>query len=133
MSMSFMPSGNIIPSRAVKHDSSQTAGYILQAGAGDRAIGISQTGTRQPPIVGFDDGYAGIQNINAVEVLTQDDEGWCEIGGAVSFGDYLKPSTNGVLITASADGDQYCCVALQSGTASGQLIKMKVQIGFRGA
>lgn len=135
MSRSFMPNGNIIPSRFVKQDTSTLGGYVLQAGASDTPIGVSQPGTHQPPIPGLDDGFAGIQNVGMpIEVFMSGDECWLEIGAAVTLGDFLKPSTNGVAITASADGDIYGAIALQSGTASGQLIKVRVtHPEFRGA
>lgn len=126
MSRSYLCNGNVTPSRFVKLDTSTAGGYVLQAGATDKPIGVSQSGTRQPPIEGLDDGYAGVQNVNTIEVLESEDEGYLEIGAAVTLGDYLKPSTGGVGITASSDADIYGAIALQSGTASGQLIRVRV-------
>lgn len=133
MSMSFMPNGNIAPSRFVKIDATQVGGYCLQAGSGDKVIGISEPGVRQPPISGLDDGFAGIQNSNAIEVLTTNDEGWLETGGTVTFGDLLKPDANGKGVTAGSDGDFFGAIALQSSTGAAQLIRVRVQLGFRGA
>jgi hypothetical protein len=129
MSMSFLANGNIYPSRFVKNDTSTTGGYIIMAGSGDRTIGVSQPGVRQPPISGLDDGYAGVQNVNQVEVATEKDETWLELGGTVTYGDYLKASTNGVGVTAGSDTDQYGAQALQSGK-SGDLIRVLVIIGY---
>lgn len=125
MSMSFLASGNVYPSRFVKQDTS-SEGYVSQAGAGEKPFGVSQPGTRQPPIEGLDDGYAAIQNVGTLEVFVNGDECWVEIGAAVTNGDYLKPSTNGVAITASSADDVYGAIALQAGTTSGQLIRCRV-------
>lgn len=133
MSMSFMPSGNISPSRFVKLDTSKVGGYCAQAGSGDKVIGVSEPGVRQPPISGLDDGFAGIADSNAIEVLTTNDEGWIECGAAVTFGDLLKPDSNGKGITAGTDGDFFGAIALQTSTAAGQLVRVRVQIGYRGA
>ena len=131
MSRSFMCAGNIAPSRFVKADSSKTGGFVLQAGAGEAVVGISQTGVRQPPISGLDDGYAGINNTNAIEVLTETDEGWLELGGTVSFGDLLKADASGKGVASSSDGENYGALSLESGT-SGKLIRVRVRIGSRG-
>lgn len=132
MSMSLMPSGNIAPSRFVKLDASKVGGYGLQAGAGDVVFGVSEPGVRQPPIAGFDDGFAGIADSNAICVYTEKDECWLECGAAVTYGDFLKSDTNGKGITASADGDYYGAQALQTSTAAGQLVRVLVKSGYRG-
>lgn len=134
MSISMMPNGNIVPSRFVKPDATQIGGYCLQAGAGDRMIGVAEPGVRQPPISGLDDGYAGIQNSNPILVFTTNDECWLESGAAVTSGDLLKSDISGRGITASSDGDIYGAMALQTSTASGQLIRVRVMApGYRGA
>lgn len=133
MSRSYLTSASVSPNRAVKQDTSNP-GYVLHAGAGERAIGISQNGTRLPPISGYDDGYAAVQNVESICVYEMGDECWAEAGAAITNGDLLKPSTAGVLITSSSDGDQYIAQALQSASASGELILVKV-LGpsYRGA
>lgn len=133
MSISMMPNGNVAPSRFVKLDSTQLGGYCLQAGSGDKVIGVAEPGVRQPPIVGLDDGFAGIQNSNAIEIFTTNDECWVECGGAVNFGDLLKPDANGRAVTAGSDGDFFGAIALQQSTASQQLVRCRIQLGFRGA
>lgn len=133
MSRSYLVSASVAPCRFVKLDSS-ASGYVLHAGAGEVAIGISQPGTRLPPIDGYEDGYAAVQNVEAITVYEAGDECWVEAGGAISHGDLLKPSTAGVAITASSDGNIYSAQALQPATASGELIRVKVlPPSFRGA
>lgn len=133
MSMSRMPSGNIAPSRFVKIDSTKAGGYVAQAGAGDVVFGISEQGVRQPPITGLDDGYAGILDSNSIVVFTEKDECWIECGAAVTEGDLLKSDANGKGITAGSDGDYYGAQAEQTSTAAGQLVRVVVKSGYRGA
>lgn len=133
MSISMMPNGSIAPSRFVKLDATQIGGYCLQAGANDKVIGVAEPGVRQPPISGLDDGFAGIQNSNAILIFTTNDECWVECGAAVSFGDYLEADTNGKAVTSSTDGHNYGAIALQTSTAAGQLVRCRIAIGMRGA
>lgn len=133
MSQSFVTNGNVTPCRFVKLDTTKTGGYCLQAGSGDRPIGVAQPGTRQPPMAGLDDGFAGVAGVNEIIVFTETDVCAVEIAASVTAGDYLKPDTNGRAVTASSDGDQYGAIALQSGTALGQLVRCKIATGFRGA
>jgi hypothetical protein len=133
MSKSLLCNGNVLPMRAVKLDTSN-AGQCLQAGASDVPFGIAQEGTRQPPLSGLDDTFAGIQGVNTITVYCDPGEECAvEAGGAITTGDYLKPSTGGVLITASSDGDVYIARAEESATASGQVIRAVIDKGFRGA
>lgn len=125
MSMSFLASGNISPSRFVKQDTSNE-GYVSQAGAGERAIGVSQSGTRQPPISGLDDGYAATQNTAPLTVFTATDECDLEAGGAITNGDYLKSDSSGRGVTASSADDIYCAIALRAATTAGQLVRVRV-------
>ena len=131
MSLSMMANGNISPSRFLKLDATKVGGYVIQATAGsgshgDPVIGISQPGVRQPPISGLDDGFAGIQDVNAIEVFTTNDECWVQCGAAVTFGDYLKSDANAKAITASSSGDFVGAQALQTSTAADQLVRVRV-------
>jgi hypothetical protein len=131
--VSKLCNGNVAPSRFVKEDSSTTAGFVLAAGATDTPFGISQEGVMFPPMGGLDNGFAGIQNGPPISVYINGSECWLELGGTVSYGDFLKPSTNGVGVTASSDGDIYGAMAEESGV-SGNLIRVRVvSPSFRGA
>jgi len=131
MSRSFMCGGNVSPARFVKPDTSETGGVVLQCGAGERPIGISQPGTRNPPISGLDDGYAGIDNVNTIIVYTETDEAWLQSGGSFSFGALLKSDSSGRGVNAGSDADIYGAVALQSATAADQLVRVRVRIADR--
>jgi hypothetical protein len=121
--------GNIAPSRFVTLDST-AAGRVVQATTGDLPFGISQPQTRRIALSGTDDGYAAIADEN-INVYGPGDPGvLLELGGTVSHGDLLKPTTGGKGITASSDHDKYGARALASGT-SGQLIPVEVLIGER--
>lgn len=134
MSRSYLCNGNVSPSRFIKLDTSKTGGWVLQAGAGDVPIGVSQPGVRQPPLAGLDDGYAGVQGVNQIESLEAEDEGWLQAGAAVTLGDLLKPDSSGRGVTASSDGNVYGALALETATAADQLIRVRVLApSFRGA
>jgi len=134
---SYLCNGSVNPSRFVKGDPTQTGGgYVIQCVGSDRPIGISQPGVRQPPINLLDDGFAGVAGINEIEVIVPGEhiqECWLESGAAVSAFDYLKPDGSGRGITAGSDGDQYGAIAQQAATAVGQLIRVRLLIGYRGA
>lgn len=133
MAQSYAPNGNISPNRFVKADTTTTGGYVVQAGAGDPVLGVSQPGTRQAPLSGLDDTYAGVAGGPHVEVATPGDRTWLQTGGAVTWGDYLKSDSSGRGVTASSDGDWYGARALQTGTAADQLVEVEIIIGMRGA
>ena len=64
MPESRVANGNIAPCRAVKLDSTTAGGKVLQCGAGDKAFGISQPESRNPPYSTLDDGYCAIAGEN---------------------------------------------------------------------
>lgn len=130
-SHSRVANGTILPSRFVKLDTTAN-GKVLAAGASDVPWGISQPGTRRTPYGALDDGNAAIAGDNLNIYGLGETMVLLELGGTVTVGDFLKPSTNGVGITASADGDIYGAKALRSGV-SGELIPVEVIYGFRGA
>lgn len=124
-----MANGDIHPNRFVKWDT--TANRVLECGAGDKIAGISQKGTRNPPLSdgnwNVDDGLAakaGGQLLVAgpgehgMEVLL-------ELGGTVTRGDRLKASTNGVGVSTTTNLDEWGAIALKSGV-SGDLIPVQV-------
>ncbi len=134
MSSSYFASGNISPSRFVKLDTTYVdGGYVLQAGAGDKLIGVAQDATHAFPYLGLDDGYAAASLTNQLGVWTPNDECKLEAGAACTVGDLLKSDTNGKGIPTTADGDYYGARALQAATAAGQLIRARVELGYRGA
>ena len=128
MSRSYIAGGNVAPSVFVTPDTSVVGGQVVQAGAGDKVFGISQPGTRQAPLAGLDDGFCAIAG-QGLMVLDAKDVGWLQIGGTVTFGDFLKPTTGGVGVTTTSDGDFYGARALESGV-SGDLINVEVMFGF---
>lgn len=137
MSYSYMCGGNVAPSRFVKFDSTQgVGGVVVQAGAGEAVIGISQPGVRQPPLAGLDDGYAGIQNVNQIIVFTVGDICWVEAGGNITQGNLLKSDSSGRAVATTADGDIYGAIAEESNTlGAGYLVKVRVLSApsYRGA
>ena len=119
---SYVANGTIIPSRGVKMDTT-TDSKVIQSGAGDKIVGIAQSGTRNPPGTALDDGNAALTGEN-VMVFEVGSECWAECGGTVTTNDELKSDSVGRLITASST-DEAIGRALQAGTV-GQLIRVLV-------
>ena len=126
----FIADGNIKPMRFVKAQTTKD-NRVLQAGSGDKPIGISQPQERNPPWSSLQDGYAAAQD-ETLRVFGLQEVCWLVCGGTVTAGDYLKPDTDGKGVTSSSDGDLYGAQALESGT-TGQQIRVQVLLGMRGA
>lgn len=117
-----LPGGNIHPSRFVKLQSDDT---IVEAGAGDDVWAISGPSTRYQALAAIDDGFAGILGDGAIVCYGPgDDECLLELGGTVTEGQNIKPSTAGVGIAATTDKDRVGAKALRSGV-SGDLIRVR--------
>lgn len=127
MSLGYVANGNINPSRAVKIDTTAgVIGKVVIAGAGERAIGIAQAGTRRVP--GFtDDGYAAIAGETLLVWTHGDKHVPAELGGTVTQGDYLKVHSDGTLLSSSTDQDDIVAIAEAPGTA-GKIIPVQVHI-----
>ena len=116
--------GNIAPSRFVKTDTTGD-GLALQAGAGDKILGVSQAGTRRTPYGGLDDGFAAIAGED-LEVFVQGEHNvMLELGGTVVAGDRLKSDANGKGITTTTTGDEMGAATDVAGT-SGQVIPVRM-------
>jgi hypothetical protein len=122
--------GNIAPRRFVKQ-STTAPNTVLQAGAGDKVFGISQTSSRNAPYLTLDDGFTAIAG-EPVRVFGPGEIAPLQYGGTVTAGQRLKSDANGKGIATTADGDEYGAVALQSGIAD-EIGEVRVEIGQRGA
>lgn len=123
----FVAGGNITPSRFVKL-STTADNTVLQAGAGERCIGVSQQGTRNPPYGALDDGFCAIAS-EELRVFQDGEICPLTVGAAVTRGDRLKSDANGKGITAAANDPHYA-IALQSGGGDGELIEVKVDLQY---
>lgn len=123
MSRSYVATGNIAPSRAVKL-STTLPGKVTEADADEKCVGISGETVRRAPATGIDDGYHAIAGENCL-VYTVGDECLAEVGGTVTIDDRLVPDADGKLITSTTDNEWIIAHALQSGV-SGQLLKVVV-------
>ncbi len=133
---SAVANGNIFPMTIVKLDTSAgNTGKVLQAGAGDVPYGISQQGTRNAPFPGLDDGYAAIagETLRVYTPADPEDMPLVQVDAAYAQGTLIKPSTNGIGTTASADGDYYIGRLAEASTAANQLVQIMVIFGMRGA
>lgn len=119
---SKVPGGNVPPSRFVKL---QTDNTVIVCAANDSPWGISQASTRNAPLSGLDDGYAGILGDPAINIFGPGcDSAQLEIGGTVSVGQRLKATTAGIGIAATTDKDAVGAIAQRSGV-SGDIIPVK--------
>lgn len=121
---SFVASGNIIPSRFVKLDTSAT-GKVLQAGTGESPVGVSQQGVRNPSYPGLDDGFAAIAGEN-VRVYMEPEECMLEVDNAYNPGTLMKPGAAGIGTQATADADIYGAIVLDASSGNTALTKVRV-------
>jgi hypothetical protein len=121
----FVSSGNIYPCRFVKISGDNT---VAQAGAGEYTAGISQEGTKKPPLPGETNTYAAEAN-DLLEVFGPGQETQLELGGTVTAGDMLKPDADGKGV-AAATTNYYGAIA-KTGGASGEKIIVIVERGYK--
>lgn len=121
----WVSSGNINPCRFVKVSGDNT---VAQAGAGEFTCGISQEGTKKPPLPGETNVYAAEAG-DSLEVFGPGQETQLELGGTVVAGDMLKPDANGKGV-AAASTNYYGAVAKHGG-ASGEKILVIVERGYK--
>jgi hypothetical protein len=126
---SYLANGDIYPSRFVKIDTSVTLGSepkVIQAGAGDRIVGISMLGTRRAEYIDASGKAAAAGE--PLQCYDYPDECRLELGGTVTAGARIKSDANGKGVVTTTDKDQYGAYALESGVA-GELIRVKILIG----
>lgn len=124
MSETKVATGNITPCSFVKQ-STTLDGKVTLCGAGDKIYGISQKGTRNPPLSPLDDGYAAIAGEN-VMLYTFPDTTLLTIGtGGCAPGDRLKADASGFGVATTSTGDEIGAVALGTG-ASGDQVPVKL-------
>jgi hypothetical protein len=126
---SFTAGGNISPSRFVVLSGEYT---VTQANAtpGIPPIGISSEALMGAPNTPFDNTYAATSGYSNFRVYQEDDICYLNAGAAFTGGDYLKPDANGRGVSVTA-GTYYGALALETATASGQNIKVKVVGGYK--
>jgi hypothetical protein len=127
--------GNIKPARFVKEDTT-TPGTVLQAtdgsaSHGDKPFGVSGSSQRFAPYGPLQDGYHAIQNENCTVYQPgmpppDGDNIMLTVGAAVTVDDDLKSDSDGRAITAASTGDWVGATALDTATAAGQQIPVKL-------
>jgi hypothetical protein len=125
MLQSGIANGDIYPMRFVKLDST-TDGRLLQCGAGDRPIGISQKSTRRSEYIDTS-GKAALAG-EPVQYYDVNEICALQLGGTVARGDRLKSDANGKGITAATDGDAFGAIAEAAGVLD-QFIPVQVSLG----
>jgi hypothetical protein len=121
--------GNITPARFVKVDTT-TDNHVLQCGANEKCVGISQKGQRSAPYPGLQDGYAAIAG-ESLQVWSLDETAPLEYGGTVAAGDYLESDASGRGVACTVDGHYYGAIAGQAGVI-GQVCEVLVVLGQKG-
>lgn len=125
----YTAGGNIAPARFVKI-STAADHTILQAGAGDKAIGVTHKGVRNAPYSSLNDGYAAIAGESGFRVFFEGEVCHLELGtGGATAGDRLKSDTNGKGVAVASDEDWYGAEALETGSA-GDVILVRVVTGY---
>ena len=126
---SFVAAGDIRPSRFVKLSTVAGAtGKVLQAGATDNVIGVSQQGTRNPAYSSLDDGFAAIagENVRVYTAADPEDMPYIEVDAAYPQGTLLKPSTNGIATATVTNLDIAGAILMEASTAANQLVQCRV-------
>lgn len=117
--------GNINPARFVKDDTSNDFG-VLQCGAGEKAIGVSQMGGRSAPTPDVTTNYAAISGEQlAVHVSGQ---AYITAGEALANGVYLKSDADGkaVAIDEGAGTEEHVIArAIQTAGGADEIIKIE--------
>ncbi len=114
--ITYQASGNINPARFV----AQMPGsdfQVIQSTASTRPVGISHNGTQEAPGTDADAGFAAT-NGRLLRVYNTGEEGYLELGGVVSAGDFLVSDSVGRGVTASltsTSNQTLGAFALQSG------------------
>lgn len=130
---SFVAGGNITPARFVRlTTTSGSTGFVVNSGAGEAIMGISQQGTRNPSYPGLQDGFAAITGEN-VRVYLETEETMIEVDASYNPGTLLKSGAIGIGTQVTANNDIYGAVLLDQSTAANQLVKCRVRLGYYGA
>lgn len=122
--------GDIYPCRFVKLSTSDDF-TVLQADANAEIIGVSQEGSRTPPLSDLVTDTKAAASGQSLKIFTDGDVCLLEAGGTITRGDLLKADANGKAVTVATTGttiQNYGAIALQSG-ASGEKILVQVRFG----
>jgi hypothetical protein len=126
-SFSRLCNGNVRPSRIVALG---TDNRVTECTSSLTPWGISQPSTHRAPLVGWDDGYAGVDSASAEGAPINiygpgDDECKLVLSGTVTIGADIKCDTsNGTGVAATSDGDKVIAKSLEAGV-SGDCVRVK--------
>ncbi len=127
----MVANGNIYPSRFVKQDATAD-NKVLQAGAGERTIGISQAGTLDAPQTGSS-AYAATADQPSLQIYRVGQMPLLEAGaGGWAAGDLLKPDGDGKGLPQTTDKGWYGARALTA-AAAGEKRAVIVEQGYYAA
>ena len=129
---SYIAKGTIAPCSFVKVYT--TAGVandnaVVQAGAGDKCVGISQQGMKRMPGLPGSDTTIAAESGDTLRVYGLGDDCLLQLGGTVTRGDFLKSDASGYGVTGSS-GDECGAEALEAGISG---VRIRVLIVNRKA
>jgi len=126
-SVTLISGGNILPSRFVKLSTAADFTGLQATTTNEAIIGISMTGTDFPPGVSSATQYAA-QSGEQLMIFTNTEVCLLSAGSTFNAGTYLTSNSTGQGVPASA-GNHIGAVALEASAASGNLVRVQVQLG----
>lgn len=121
--------GNIRPSRIVKISTAADNTVLEGTSATTRNIGVAQQGTRNPPGLASDDGFAAIAGENIGVYGPGSGMVPVQLGGTVAAGDALTADSNGLAIATTTEGDQIIGFSFQAGVAN-DIVSLVMCVGL---
>ncbi len=119
----FRAGGDIHPSRFV---TKSAAGVVVEGAATDDPFGISQPGIRTAPLEQYTNDGLAAKNLENLGVYLEGQVCLLELVGTVTIDQYIKPSTNGKGVAATANLEKTGAKALETGS-SGDFIRVLVK------
>ena len=129
---SYEASGSILPFSFVKFDTTTgNTGKVLQAGAGDRPIGIAQCQQDQPPLSGLQSCYAAVagENVAVYDEAHPELQTLLRVDAAYAQGTFLKPGTNGIGTVVTGTTDIFGCRTMVASFAANDVIAVLPTVG----
>ncbi len=124
----YVAGGTILPCRFLVASTSADFTALQASTAGAVVFGISQEGSKIPPIDGWTDSISGNACVvgDPVPYWGEHDEALLELGGTVTAGALLSTDANGKGVVSSTSGHAIGARALQAGS-SGEKIRVAIE------
>lgn len=122
----YIATGDINPARFVTANVALDFG-VQESVATDDVVGISQAGAKAAPLGFYTPSTLAAASGDPLDVYGEGEECSLELGGTVTAGQVLKPTTAGKGIAATIGTDKIGAKALEAGV-SGDIIRVVVRI-----